>query len=379
MKRPFVRYSLLIVLLFVVSACQQAAGMREQPAPTSSLRPTLTFALAGQGFDRPGLVVALPDQRVAVIEQGGTIALLADGTHWLDLRERIADTAPERGLLGVAFAPDARWLFVSYSRAGDAATTLARIPLVAGLPQVADLQEIYVVPQPYANHNGGHIAFGPDGWLYMGFGDGGAGDDPDKVAQDPQSPLGKLIRLDVRSDAPAYAIPEGQPVRSDWLPEVVAQGLRNPWRFGFGADGSFWVADVGQGRYEELNVLPLGQLLGADFGWSEREGAHCRDASQPCRTEGLVDPVSEYDHSAGHCSITGGAVVPAHYTGLGGAIMYGDYCAGTISVWDPLHGTTLLIDTDYRISSFGVDANGDLYVSDYGTGNVYRIGVAPSP
>ncbi len=248
---------------------------------------------------------------MAVIEQGGTIALLMDGTHWLDLRDHIADAAPERGLLGVAFALDAHWLFVSYSRADDAATTLARIPLVAG------------VPQPYANHNGGHIAF--------------------------------------------------------WLPEVVAQGLRNPWRFGFGADGSFWVADVGQGHYEELNVIPLSQLPGADFGWSEREGAHCRDVRQPCLTDGLVDPVSEYDHSAGYCSITGGAVVPAHYTGLGGSIMYGDFCAGTISVWDPLHGTTLLIDTDYRISSFRVDANGDVYVSDHGTGNVYRIGVAPSP
>lgn len=289
------------------------------------------------------------------------------------MRTYIADTAPERGLLGVAFAQDARWVFVSYSRAGDAATTLARIPLVAGVPQVTALEEIYVVPQPYANHNGGHIAFGPDGLLYMRLGDGGAGNDPDNVARNPRSPLGKLMRIDVRSEAPPYTIPAGQPVRSDWLPEVVAQGLRNPWRFKFGADGSFWVADVGQGRYEELNVLPLTQLPGADFGWSEREGAHCRDAQIPCETAGLIDPVTEYDHSAGHCSITGGTVVPAHYSGLGGSVMYGDFCAGTIWVWDALHGSVLLTDTDYRISSFGVDATGAIYVSDYGTGSVYCI------
>jgi glucose/arabinose dehydrogenase len=377
MRHAYVWCSLLLVWVLLV-ACQPGAVVNDLQ-PTSAIpSPSVAFELAGQAFDRPGLIFALPDQRGAVIEQSGTIALLADGTHWLDMRDRIADTAPERGLLGVAFDPEQRWVFVSYSRASDAATTLARIPLVAGVPQVTALEELYVVPQPYANHNGGHIAFGPDGWLYVGLGDGGAGDDPDLVARNPQSPLGKIIRLDVRSDTQPYAIPAGQPVQSDWLPEVVAQGLRNPWRFGFGADGSFWVADVGQGRYEELNVIPLTELLGADFGWSEREGAHCRDARQSCVTAGLIDPVTEYDHSAGHCSITGGTVMPAHYTGLGGSIMYGDFCAGTISVWDPLHGATLLIDTDYRISSFGVDAAGDVYVSDYATGNVYRI-VVPTP
>ena len=158
MKYLVVRGSLLVLFFFVASACQPLQVAPDSPSPTTSTRPSLEFELAGQGFDRPGLVVALPDQRSAVVEQSGTIALLADGSHWLDMRDRIADTAPERGLLGVAFDSDARWVFVSYSRASDAATTLARVPLRDGVPQVAELQEIYVVPQPYPNHNGGHIA-----------------------------------------------------------------------------------------------------------------------------------------------------------------------------------------------------------------------------
>lgn len=358
-----------------LSACQQLAAL-SQPHASSQGIPSITFQLAGLEFDRPGLVFALPDQRVAVLEQGGTIALLADGSHWLDISAYIADTAPERGLLGAAIDSNARWVFVSYSRAVDAATTIARIPLTHGVPQVDSLQEIYVVSQPYPNHNGGHIAFGPDGLLYIGLGDGGSGGDPDKMARNPASPLGKLVRLDVSNDAVPYSIPAGQPVYRDWLPEVVAQGLRNPWRFGFGADGSFWVADVGQGRYEELSVIPLSQLPGADFGWSEREGAHCFDALQSCLSTGLIDPVTEYDHSAGQCSITGGAMVPTRYAGLGGAVMYGDFCAGTIYVWDPLNGATLLADTDYQIASFGSDVDGNLYISDYRTGNVYRIELA---
>ncbi|MFM7680169.1 MAG: PQQ-dependent sugar dehydrogenase [Roseiflexaceae bacterium] len=368
-------HCILLCGVLWLSACQQLGVLTHPTAPTQQL-PAITFQLAGLEFDRPGFVFALPDQRVAVIEQRGTIALLADGSQWLDVRPYIADTAPERGLLGVAIDPTARWVFVSYSRAVDAATTIARIPLIRGVPQVDSLQEIYVVPQPYPNHNGGHIAFGPDGLLYIGLGDGGSGGDPDKVARNPASPLGKLVRIDVRNDEVPYRIPTGQPVHRNWLPEVVAQGLRNPWRFGFGADGSFWVADVGQGRYEELSVMPLSQLPGADFGWSEREGAHCFDASQSCLSTGLVDPVTAYDHSAGHCSITGGAVVSSRYAGLGGAIMYGDFCAGTIYVWDPLNGATLLTDTDYQIASFGTDADGNLYISDYSTGNVYRIVLA---
>lgn len=365
-------HCVLLCGAFWLSACQQLAVLSQPQAVPQGI-PSITFQLAGLEFDRPGLVFALPDQRVAVIEQGGTIAVLADGSHWLDISAYVADTAPERGLLGVAIDSNARWVFVSYSRAVDAATTIARIPLMRGVPQIDSLQEIYVVPQPYPNHNGGHIAFGPDGLLYIGLGDGGSGGDPDKVARNPASPLGKLVRLDVSADTVPYGIPAGQPVLRDWLPEVVAQGLRNPWRFGFGADGSFWVADVGQGRYEELSVIPLSQLPGADFGWSEREGAHCFDASQSCLNTGLIDPVTEYDHSAGQCSITGGAVVPARYAGLGGAVMYGDFCAGTIYVWDPLNGATLLTDTDYQIASFGSDADGNLYISDYRTGNVYRI------
>ncbi len=363
-----------MLLCGLLSACQLFTTQSDTPTALTA-KPQLTFELVARSLDRPGLVVALPDGRLAAIEQGGTVTVLSDGTHWLDIRHRIADNSSERGLLGIAFDLEARWVFVTYSRVNDAATTLARIPLIAGIPQVDALQEIYVAAQPYPNHNGGHIAFGPDGLLYLGLGDGGASNDPDRVAQNPQSPLGKLIRLDVRRADVPYAIPAGQPVRTEWLPEVVAQGLRNPWRFGFGPDGTFWVADVGQGRYEELNVVPLAQLPGMDFGWSEREGAHCRDAQQSCATAGLTDPVTEYDHSAGHCSITGGAVVPPVYPALGGAIMYGDFCAGTISVWDPLHGATLLVDTDYSISSFGSDADGNLYVSDYAAGDVYRIGV----
>lgn len=371
------RWWLLVVVCGWLVGCQWSNAVGESSTSSTAL-PAPAFAVVQSELDRPGLVFTLPDNQVGVIEQVGRIVRIADGVVWLDMTALVADTAPERGLLSATMDVSQQWLYVSYSRIVDNATTIARMPIIAGNADIDAVQEIFVAAQPYANHNGGHIAFGPDGWLYLGLGDGGSGFDPDRVARNPQSLLGKLIRLDVRDTTQAYTLPPGQPVAPDWLPEVVAMGLRNPWRFGFTADEQIWIADVGQRRYEELNVLPLAQLPGADFGWSEREGMHCLDAQQPCVRDGLVDPVAEYDHSAGQCSITGGVTLSdAVPSALQGQILYGDFCAGTLYLWNATDGQRVWADTDFQISSFGMDAEGQVYISDYRTGMVYRMVFAP--
>ncbi|NBU63309.1 MAG: glucose dehydrogenase [Chloroflexia bacterium] len=362
------------VVLLLVSGCQQGVPT----APRSYQSPTITPAhirltLVRAQIPKPGLIFALPDGNPAVIEQRGRIVDLADGRVWLDVQSLVAQNSPERGLLGVAISSDRMAVFVSYTRVSDFATVVGRMPLHNGAPDVTQIKDVIVIPQPFANHNGGHIAFGPDELLYIGTGDGGSANDPQQNGQNPRSLLGKMLRIDVRDPQVAYTIPVGQPVHSDWLPEVWAIGLRNPWRFGFDGQSQMFIADVGQNRFEELNVLSLTQLGGANFGWNVREGNDCL-VGESCASSGMTGPVMTYPHTEGRCSITGGLYVANHaLPAVDGALIYADFCAGTIYRYDRMRGQTLVLDTSMTISSFGSDGAGRVYVADYDGGAVYEL------
>jgi len=323
--------------------------------------------------------------RLFIVEQGGRIRLLSQGTlqsvPFLDISELVL-AGGERGLLGLAFHPDyARngRLFVSYTRQPDGATVVAEYRRGSQADH-ADRQErrLMVVLQPFANHNGGMIAFGPDGSLYIGRGDGGGRGDPDDRGQNPNELLGKILRLDVNRGEP-YAIPEDNPYASGGgRSEIFAIGLRNPWRFSFDREtGSLWAGDVGQYLWEEVNLV----VKGGNYGWRLMEGRHCFIPQTGCDKPGLQRPVLEYGHEAGRCSITGGYVYRGtSYAALKGWYVYGDYCSGEIfGAWlgagdrqQVMGAPLVLLRSGFRISSFGEDEAGELYVVDHG-GGVYRL------
>jgi glucose/arabinose dehydrogenase len=298
-----------------------------------------------------------------------------------DIRERVQARYSESGLLGMAFHPHfARngQVFLSYTTHGT--PLLSRVSrfvsrdggrtLDAGSETV-----LFEVPQPYANHNGGQIAFGPDGHLYIGLGDGGAAGDPRGNGQSVETLLGAMLRIDVDKGAP-YAIPPDNPFAGGGgRPEIYAWGLRNPWRWSFDrSSGELWAGDVGQNGWEEIDKI----VRGGNYGWAIREGAHCY-GTERCRTKGLIDPVAEYGHSEG-CSVTGGYVyrgkaIPA----LQGAYLYGDFCSGRI--WALCQGkglSRLLMNSGLNISSFAEGLDGELYVLHFSSqGEIYRLATAP--
>jgi glucose/arabinose dehydrogenase len=368
------RLLMWIGVVLLVSGCQRATPTvpRDYQSPTATPA-RIRLQLVRSQIPKPGLIFALPDGSAAVIEQQGRVVALADGRVWLDMQSLIAQNSTERGLLGVAISPDKAAVFVSYTRVDDYATVVSRIPLQNGVPDLNDITLVIAVPQPFANHNGGHIVFGPDELLYIGTGDGGSGNDPLQNGQNPRTLLGKILRIDVRDPSVAYTIPVGQPVQPDWLPEVWSIGLRNPWRFGFDGQSQLFIADVGQNRFEELNVLSVTQLGGANFGWSVREGNDCL-VGEGCSSLGMTGPVMTYPHTEGRCSITGGLYVdnPA-LPAVDGALIYADFCAGTIYRYDRMQGQTTVLDTTIQISSFGSDDAGRVYVADYEGGQVYEL------
>lgn len=330
--------------------------------------------------------------RLFLVEKPGVIRLLEGGrildTPFLDIRDRVGSRSSEQGLLGLAFAPDyasSDHFFVNYTDLkGD--TVVARFAVTAD-PNVADPGSEFTVlkiPQPAANHNGGMMAFGPDGALYIGTGDGGGAGDRYRNGQNPGTLLGKMLRLDVtsRSDQP-YVVPADNPwVTAQWngqdvRPEIWALGLRNPWRFSFDrTTGDLWIGDVGQNQYEEVHWVPAGSGGGLNFGWPIMEGAHCFPESADCRRDGLAMPVIEYTHGANGCSITGGYVYRGRqFPALEGAYLYADYCTGKI--WGLMRDgdgwrSRELLDSDLNISSFGEDEAGELYVADL-NGGIYQV------
>jgi glucose/arabinose dehydrogenase len=347
-----------------------------------------------------------------VVQQGGRIRLIRNGalqaTPFLDLASVIS-TGGERGLLGMALPADHTTtgrFYVNFTNpAGH--TVVARFkrsttnPLVADATSRFDLLwstgERFIV-QPFANHNGGTIVFGPDGYLYIGMGDGGSGNDPDNNAQNPASLLGKMLRIDVSvpdGDTAGFAIPADNPFRASSRPEIWSFGLRNPWKFSFdnparGGTGALVIADVGQGAWEEIDYEPAGRG-GLNYGWRNREGAHDNITMLPPAFTPLVDPIFEYNHQVG-ASITGGHVYRGAALGatFRGRYFFGDFVTGRI--WsvalavNPSTGTAAALDlrehtselSSSAVSSFGVDAAGELYFVNLTAGTIVRIGAAPS-
>ena len=329
--------------------------------------------------------------RMFVVEQGGRVQLLQAGAPlsppFLDIASRVS-CCGERGLLSIAFPPafaSKGYFYVNYTNTvGD--TIIARYRLSAS-PHLADPTSeeiILTMRQPFANHNGGQLAFGPDGFLYIGIGDGGSGGDPQNNAQNPTSLLGKLLRIDVESGGALYAIPVSNPFvnASSARPEIWALGLRNPWRFSFDRQtGDLYIGDVGQNTYEEVNFQLATSAGGENYGWNLMEGAHCF-RSETCNQAGLTLPVVEYTHEQG-CSVTGGMVYRGRrFPQLQGIYFYADYCSGR--VWGLRHDgstwqSTLLFETPYTITSFGEDEEGELYLTDYSAGDIYLIADAALP
>ncbi len=357
------------------------------PTPTAAIATRPALQPLVEGLSKPTELTTAPGSKLLyVTEQVGRVRVIQANTlleaPFLDITDRVGSRASEQGLLGIAFAsdfPTSRRFFVNYTDRSGATVISA---FLAQDDLRADPNSEWVVmriPQPYANHNGGQIQFGPDGMLYVATGDGGSAGDPQNLAQNVNSLLGKLLRLDVSQSSPdePYRVPPDNPdFGPNSLPEIWAIGLRNPWRFSFDrATGDLYIADVGQNRFEEINFAPAGTGGGRNYGWKLREG-FSPFASQERHTS-LTDPIWQYDHSDGHCSVTGGYVYRGRaLPGLIGSYLYGDFCSGVI--WGLQRSAsgewqnTELMRTGLLISAFGQDADGELYVLDH-RGAVYRI------
>ncbi|MFL5727803.1 MAG: PQQ-dependent sugar dehydrogenase [Chloroflexota bacterium] len=369
------------------------------PSPGTSRRVTgrfdptglkVSFDLVADGLDSPLAVVSANDGsgRLFVVEQGGRIRVVRDGAvvpePFLDVADRISGGG-EQGLLGLAFHPDFPTdprFFVNYTNSeGD--TRISAFTVDGSNPDRADPgseRQLLSVDQPYSNHNGGGLQFGPDGFLYVALGDGGSGGDPHGNGQKLSTALAKLLRVDVgAADARDVAAPADNPFanRSDAQPLVDHLGLRNPWRFSFDrATGDLWIGDVGQNTWEEIDVARAG-TLGLDFGWNRMEGSHCFRPSTGCDRAGLTLPVAEYSHSDG-CTVIGGYV----YRGTAqpavtGGYVFGDYCSGTIwamdAAGDEEREATVVGALDGSLSSFGEDEAGELYATDISNGRLLRL------
>ncbi len=375
----------MLGLIALVTTAGRALS-QERAAPAGG---HLTLTPVASGLESP-LYLTAPsgDPRLFIVEQPGRIRIVKDGrllpVPFLDITARVGGGG-ERGLLSVAFHPDFRTngrFYVDYTdRRGD--TRVERYTVRPGT-DVADTGSaslVLGVDQPFANHNGGLVMFGPDGMLYVGMGDGGSAGDPFGNGQKRTTLLGKLLRIDVDRDAP-YAIPPGNPFvgRTGARPEIWATGLRNPWRFAFDrAAGLLYIADVGQGSWEEVDVTPATQG-GLNYGWRSMEGAHCFLLFL-CHRSGFVLPVLEYDHTQG-CSIIGGYVYHgARIPWVAGHYFYSDYCTGFLRSFRFVNGAvtdrrTWAVPPIGAVLSFGEDAVGELYLLS-SNGTVYRVDPSP--
>ena len=339
------------------------------------------------GLEVPVGVASAGDgsMRLFLIDKPGEIRVALDGVlqeaPFLDIRGRVGYAGNEQGLLGLAFHPqfaENGFFFVNYTDL-DGNTVVARfgIDAATGLGDPGSETVVLTQVQPAGNHNGGHLAFGPDGNLYIGLGDGGSAGDEFGNGQNGQTWLGSLLRLNV--DELPYSIPGDNPFLNDPAvkDEIWAIGLRNPWRYSFdAATGDLYIGDVGQNLYEEIDFQPAGSSGGQNYGWPITEGTHCY-GSESCDQSGLVAPIFDYDHSLG-CSVTGGYVYRGlQYRELWGTYLFGDYCGGRIwglrATEDGGWESALLAQTGLQLSSFGVDEAGEIYLTSWGSGEVYLL------
>jgi glucose/arabinose dehydrogenase len=324
--------------------------------------------------------------RLFIVQKRGSILISQNGQllpqPFLDITGKVDSNGTEQGLLGLAFHPHyaQNGSFFVYYIDLNGNSVVARFNVSANDPNAADPAsevDIYHINQPYPNHNGGGLAFGPDGYLYIGSGDGGSEGDPNRTGQNLQTPLGKMLRVNVDSGNTVTIPPDNPFIGKSGLPEIWAYGLRNPWRFSFDhVTGNLFIADVGQDAWEEVDFIPAGTPGGMNFGWSYYEGMHPYQDTPPANAV-FTWPVSEYSHADG-CAVTGGYV----YRGtalpeLQGIYFYGDYCSG--NVWGLIETSQdkwqsrILFTTSAKITTFGVDEAGELYMTDYGTGRILRL------
>lgn len=340
------------------------------------------------GLNRPLFMTQLDDGRFFIVEQDGRILVMVDGeilaSPFLDITDVVSTAGNEEGLLGLAFHPEFAengYFYAYYTRqiGRTRDSVVARFRIYDGDPNRAiasSRTEIFTIGQPFRNHNGGMITFGPDGYLYVALGDGGNRDDPNNNGQNPDTLLGSIIRIDVDNpaDGQRYGIPADNPfVDGGGAPEIWVWGLRNPWRFSFDrSTGDMFIGDVGQRQWEEIDIVSAGDS-GLNFGWNAFEGSNDYVGTANGDT---VLPIAEYSHEEG-CSVTGGYM----YRGdalpeLNGTYLYADFCEGTI--WsltqsgDGEWESELFMDTDYRITSFAEDLAGELYVIDR-RGGIYKL------
>jgi glucose/arabinose dehydrogenase len=370
-----------------------AGGSTNPPLATGPDR--LDLEPIVDGLDAPIGIVAAGDGsgRLFILEQAGRIRVVErDGSlrpePFADLSARI-ESGGERGLLGLAFHPDFAdngRFFVHYSRRGDGATVLAELRADAdrSIADPSSERVLLTVLQPFGNHNGGHLEFGPDGYLYMGLGDGGSGGDPLGNAQNTDVLLGKILRLDVDAElagGKAYAIPSDNPFAPGGVrpgqgaPEVWAYGLRNPWQFAFDSrGGDLYIGDVGQGSWEEIDRQPSDSGGGENYGWAVMEGRHCY--VDGCDQAPYVKPVAEYSHDQG-CSISGGRVYRGDaQPALIGVYVFADYCSGLVFTLQVDEGTVTpkpVLESGLGITAFGTGEDGEIYLADVRGGAIYRV------
>ncbi len=395
---------LIVLLVIPLLAC---SGLSTPPPPSStpeiapqpSVQPTIFPATAAPTQSAPVAVPSFPDPsaftwqliasglertvdlqpdgsgRLYILEKPGRIRLYENGqlapTPFLDINDRVNDDSNEMGLLGLAFHPQYAqngYFYVNYTgKGGD--TFISRFQTTVNGVDPASETILLTIKQPFPNHNGGALAFGPDGYLYIATGDGGFQGDPMGNAQSLEALLGKILRIDVDSASP-YAIPADNPFGN----EVYHYGLRNPWRISFDkATGDLYIGDVGQGEWEEINHVAAGSRGGLNFGWDYYEGNHEYDPQGV--TGEYVFPVAEYSHTEGGCSVTGGYVYRGAMPELNGIYLYGDYCSGYIWGLMQVNGqwqARLLFEAKVRITSFGQDESGEVYLLSDG-GEVFKL------
>lgn len=380
------RFLLIFLLIFSIG-CSNS-----NPTENQDIAYQVVNAFPNLSFNQPVDLQHAGDDsgRLFVVEQSGIIKVFDNESFtentsvFLDIREQVDDRGNEEGLLGLAFHPNYEsngYFYVNYTASNPARTIIARFQVSDQNPEEVNKstgQEILTFTQPYNNHNGGQLAFGPNGYLYIAVGDGGSGGDPQGNGQDRTTLMGSILRIDVdrQENSNNYAIPAANPYignNEGYREEIFAHGLRNPWRFSFDAEtGRLWAGDVGQNSYEEIDIIEAGN----NYGWNIMEGMHCFEPSDGCDQSGLTMPVWEYGRNEG-ISITGGYVYRgSKLESLTGSYIYGDYGSGKI--WsldysDPENpSNTELLQADFSIPSFGIDAENELYICGF-DGNIYQL------
>lgn len=390
--------TIIILVVFIFTACGQTTDPQIENGSDDGngdiVDGTVFEAFPNLSFGRPLGIQHAGDEtgRLFVVEQSGVISVFPNETDveeadiFLNIQDRVTDASNEEGLLGLAFHPDYEtngYFYVNYTASNPDRTVISRFSVSGSDANISDAASETVLlsfNQPYGNHNGGHLSFGPDGYLYIAVGDGGSAGDPENNGQDRTTLLGSILRIDVdtQENGNEYGIPDENPFTDNnegYREEIFAYGLRNPWRFSFDADtNELWAGDVGQNSMEEIDLIESG----LNYGWNIMEGTSCYPTGTECDRDGLEPPVFAYGHSQGDRSVTGGYV----YRGsdipeLIGLYIYADFLSGRIWALDISNPNnpenTELLNSDLNISSFGTDSNNELYLTAF-DGKIYRFG-----